>query len=186
MKKSLERDASQPESYLWKKPSASIMRGRADIHVHTKYSGVHRFGIMRFPESVSEPRDIFKTAERTGMNVIAITDHNTTAGAMKALELSKEFPAVDIIVGEEISTLDGEVIGLFLKEEIPAGLSINETIRMIREQGGLTVAPHPFSPHCPCLKDQIYSTDLDGDRGNKRWASRRICEPEGRRSRKTR
>ncbi len=138
------------------------VQGKADIHVHTKYSGVHRLGVVRFPESVSNPADVVLKARSVGMNVLCITDHNSTAGAMKAKAESKDVKDIEGVGGEEISTADGEVIGLFLNEEIPAGLSIEESIDRIRAQDGLVIAPHPFSLHCPALGERIEGLDLDG------------------------
>jgi predicted metal-dependent phosphoesterase TrpH len=130
--------------------------------VHTKYSGVHRLGVLRFPESVSDPADVVKKARSVGMNVVCITDHNSILGAKKAREAGKGIDGIEVVIGEEISTADGEVIGLFIEEEIPAGLSAVETIDRIREQGGLVIAPHPFSLHCPCLREKIEVLDIDG------------------------
>lgn len=138
------------------------MQGKADVHVHTKYSGVHRLGFLRFPESVSDPADVVKKARSVGINVLCITDHNCTAGAEKAVAASKDMRDIEVVMGEEISTADGEVIGLFLNEEVPAGLSVEESIDRIRGQGGLVIAPHPYSLHCPCLGDRIKELDIDG------------------------
>ena len=63
--------------------------GKADAHVHTKYSGLHRMGVLRFPESVSEPRDVIVQARTAGMDVVCITDHNSIKGALKAREIAK-------------------------------------------------------------------------------------------------
>ncbi len=103
---------------------------RADLHVHTCYS----------PDSRASLEDIVKVCQRKGINCLAITDHNTIAGAMRFKELAP-FP---IIVGEEIMTLSGELIGYFLQEEIPPGLSAEETVARIKSQGGLVCLPHPF------------------------------------------
>jgi predicted metal-dependent phosphoesterase TrpH len=136
--------------------------GKADTHVHTKYSGLHRMGVLRFPESVSEPKDVIERARSAGMDVVCITDHNSIAGARKAKALGKDLQGIEVVMGEEVSTADGEVIGLFLEEEIPAKLSAVETIERIRSQDGLVIAPHPFSLHCPCLGEQINTLDVDG------------------------
>lgn len=74
------------------------------------------------------------------INCLAVTDHNTIAGALKVKEMAP-FP---IIVGEEILTSSGEIIGLFLTEEIPSRLPIEETIFRIKAQGGLVCIPHPY------------------------------------------
>lgn len=138
------------------------MQGKADLHVHTKYSGVHRLGPIRFPESVSDPAEVVRKALAVGMDVLCVTDHNSIAGAIKAKEAARDISGIDVVVGEEVSTADGEVLALFIQEEIPAWLSIEETMDRIRSQDGLAVAPHPFSLHCPCLRDRIYDVGLDG------------------------
>jgi predicted metal-dependent phosphoesterase TrpH len=159
--------------------------GRADIHVHTKYSGVHKLGALVFPESVSDPAAVVRSAKAAGMDVLCITDHNCIAGAMKAREVARELKGIELVMGEEISTADGEVLGLFLEEVIPAGLSAAETICRIRDQGGLVIAPHPFSIHCPCLGERIDRLGVDGievlngghidDYSNKRAAEAGQC-----------
>jgi predicted metal-dependent phosphoesterase TrpH len=136
--------------------------GRADVHVHTKYSGVHKLGALVFPESVSDPIDVVKRAKCAGMDVLCITDHNCITGARKAVKVGREIDGIEVIIGEEVSTADGEILGLFLNEEVPAGLSAEDTISRIRAQDGLVVAPHPFSIHCPCLGERIDELDLDG------------------------
>jgi len=76
----------------------------------------------------------------TGINCLAISDHNTIAGALKLQEIAP----FKVIVAEEIKTSIGELVGFFLTEEIPKGLSPEETIAQIRKQGGLIGIPHPF------------------------------------------
>lgn len=138
------------------------MASRADIHVHSKYSGLARLGFLRFPESVTEPRDIVKQANLASLNLVCVTDHNTLHGGLKAREYEKDFPGTEVIVGEEISTRDGEIIGLFLQEEVSKGLSAIETIEMIRAQDGIVVSPHPFSKHVPALGLKVDMLSIDG------------------------
>lgn len=78
----------------------------------------------------------------TGLDVVCATDHDTIAGALRLQELADGYR---IIVGEEISSADGDLIGLFLERAIPPGLSGEETIARIHDQGGLVSVPHPFS-----------------------------------------
>ncbi|MFP4546338.1 MAG: PHP-associated domain-containing protein, partial [Methanomassiliicoccales archaeon] len=137
------------------------MMSRADVHIHTKHSGIGRLGFLRFPESVSDPQDVVKNAHSMGLSVICITDHNAISGALEARRYAEDYPGLEVVVGEEISTSEGEVIGLFLEEFIPPGMSAEETIIRIREQGGLVIAPHPFSLHCPALGDRIDHLDID-------------------------
>ena len=75
-----------------------------------------------------------------GIDCLAVADHNTTAGALKL----KEIAPFKIIVAEEIMTSAGELMGLFLTEEVARGLSPEETISIVKSQGGLVGIPHPF------------------------------------------
>jgi predicted metal-dependent phosphoesterase TrpH len=136
--------------------------GKADTHVHTEYSGFGKLGVLRFPESVSKPQSVVERTRKHGFDVVCITDHNETAGAFIAQEYAKKYNDVEVVVGEEVMTSDGEIIGLFLTEKIQPNLTIEETVDIIREQGGLTIAPHPFSLHVPGLKERIFDIDLDG------------------------
>jgi len=138
------------------------MMSKADTHIHTRYSGWGSFGPLRFPESVSDPRDVVKKAHSMGFRVVCITDHNSIDGAVKAREYADSIEGIEVVMGEEVSTADGEIIGLFLNEEIPPGMSAKETISKIRDQGGVVIAPHPFSLHCPALGEKIDELDIDG------------------------
>lgn len=136
--------------------------GRADTHLHTEYSGYSNLGVMKFPESVTSPAQQVDKGRRNGMDVIAITDHDEIRGAFEAQKYVKGIDGIDVIAGEEITTADGELIGLFLTERIAPGLSVEETADIIREQGGLTIAPHPFSFHVFALREKIFDIRLDG------------------------
>lgn len=103
---------------------------RADLHIHTAYS----------PDSHVSLERLIARCREVGINCVAITDHNTIAGALEM----KRLAPFKVIVGEEIQTLTGEVIGYFLSEEIPRGLPAEETARRIKEQGGAVCIPHPF------------------------------------------
>jgi predicted metal-dependent phosphoesterase TrpH len=138
------------------------MLSRADVHVHTKYSGLAHYKFLKFPESASNPEDVVKIAKQVGLSVLCITDHNSIAGALKAAEYAKNDPDIEVVIGEEVSTKDGEVIGLFLTEEIPMDLSAEETILRIRKQGGVVLAPHPYSGHVSAIGSLIETLDIDG------------------------
>lgn len=103
---------------------------RVDLHCHTCYS---RDSLTRLPA-------LLRWMDRRGVDKVAITDHNTIAGA---LEFQARAPT-RFVVGEEIKTRHGELLALFLTEEIPMGLSIPETIARIRDQGGLVGVSHPL------------------------------------------
>lgn len=105
----------------------------ADLHLHTEHS-----------HDCSMPvAEVLDRAEEQGLGAIAVTDHNVFAGAQEAVELARD-RALRVIPGEEVKTERGEVIGLFLEEEIPRGMTMAETIVAIRDQGGLVYLPHPF------------------------------------------
>ena len=106
----------------------------ADLHMHTSWSHDCSIGV----------EELLDHAEAEGLGAIAITDHNVFGGALEAVEAARGRDLI-VIPGEEVKTDDqGEVIGLFLREEIPRGLSFGDTIAAIREQGGLVYLPHPF------------------------------------------
>jgi hypothetical protein len=106
----------------------------ADLHMHTKWS--HDCSI--------EVDELLDHAEAEGLGAIAITDHNVFGGALEAVERARGRKLI-VIPGAEVKTNDqGEVIGLFLKEEIPRGMSFGETVEAIRAQKGIVYLPHPF------------------------------------------
>jgi predicted metal-dependent phosphoesterase TrpH len=106
----------------------------ADLHLHTSWS--HDCSI--------EVDELLDHAEAEGLGAIAVTDHNVFGGALEAVERARGRRLI-VIPGEEVKTKDqGEVIGLFLKEEIPRGMSFGETVEAIRAQKGIVYLPHPF------------------------------------------
>lgn len=107
-------------------------RFRVDMHMHSEYS----------PDSRTPLRAFADAAGAAGLEVVCLTDHNTIEGALRLRELAVPFR---VIVGEEVYSRDGEIIGLFLERVVPPGLSAEETIVRIHEQGGLVYVPHPFS-----------------------------------------
>ncbi len=133
--------------------------GKADIHVHTRYSGFGKYSFLHFPESITDPLKAVETACKRKLDVLCITDHNTIKGALIAQKYAKD---IEVVVGEEISSTDGEILALFIQEEIKPMLGGEETIDIIHEQGGLAVAPHPFSPQCTSLGKKICYLKLDG------------------------
>jgi predicted metal-dependent phosphoesterase TrpH len=106
----------------------------ADLHMHTNWSH----------DCAVDPADLIMHAEAVGLGAIAVTDHNVLGGALETTDLARDHELM-VIPGEEIKTDgQGEVIGLFLREEIPRGLSFADTVRAIKEQDGLVYLPHPF------------------------------------------
>lgn len=107
---------------------------KADLHIHSTHSD----GLATIPEIMQHVQD------NTDLSVIAITDHNTIEGSLLAKSLEDDFD-LEVVVGEEISSKSGHIIGLFIEEHIPAGMSVAETIAAINEQDGVAMIPHPFS-----------------------------------------
>jgi predicted metal-dependent phosphoesterase TrpH len=109
-----------------------------DLHMHTDHSG----------DCATPVEVLLATAREQGLGAIAVTDHNEISGALEARKQAAELdPAhpVKVIVAEEVKTAgQGEVIGLFIEEKIPRGLSLDETVAEIKRQGGLVYVPHPF------------------------------------------
>jgi predicted metal-dependent phosphoesterase TrpH len=125
--------------------SANLIR--VDLHNHTHYS----------PDSILSPRRFVREAQRRGLDVIAVTDHNTIRGALAVRELSEK----PVIIGEEVKSADGEILGLFLQEAIPKGLPASESIARIKDQGGLVGVPHPFDSLRSALNEDIMLALID-------------------------
>lgn len=115
---------------------------RVDCHLHTMYSG----------DAVTTLDELAATIEAAGLDVVCITDHNAVAGAYAAIERGL---GCRVIVGEEIRTGAGEVIGLFLTDRVPYGIDVHEAVARVREQGGVTYVPHPFDPTRHALKEPV-------------------------------
>jgi predicted metal-dependent phosphoesterase TrpH/glycosyltransferase involved in cell wall biosynthesis len=129
-----------------------------DLHMHTDHSN----------DCVTPVEVLLATARERGLGAIAVTDHNEISGALEAREKAAEF-GVKVIVGEEVKTKDqGEVIGLFIEEKIPRGMSLGETIAEIRRQGGIVYVPHPFDrlhsvpdyEHLLAVVDQVDAIEI--------------------------
>ena len=134
-------------------------QGIADIHTHTRCSGFGKYSFLHFPESVTDPVKAVEAARRKKLDVLCITDHNTIQGAIIA---KKHAEGIDVVIGEEISSADGEILALFIQEKIKPMLDAPLTIDLIHDQGGVAVAAHPFSPQCHALGKKICHLKLDG------------------------
>jgi predicted metal-dependent phosphoesterase TrpH len=119
---------------------------KADLHIHTCYS----------VDCLTPLEKIVVRCLELGINCIAVADHNTIAGALKLREIAP----FKIIIAEEILTPAGEIMGLFLDEAVPKGLSPQETISQIRNQGGLVAIPHPFGRSWPWNNSILTSTEI--------------------------
>ncbi len=119
---------------------------KADLHIHTCYSVDCLTPLERIVERCLE----------RGINCIAVADHNTIAGALRLREIAP----FKVIVAEEILTVAGEIMGLFLSKEVARALSPQETISRIRDQGGLVAIPHPFGRSLPWHPNVLVSTEI--------------------------
>jgi len=106
-----------------------------DLHIHSKYSF----------DSLLSPKTILKVAKKKGLTGIAVTDHNTIRGGLEVKEINKDRDFT-VIVGSEVQTEIGDIIGLYLSDEIKSRISI-EVIAEIKNQGGVVVLPHPYRGH---------------------------------------
>lgn len=125
---------------------------RADLHIHSFYS----------MDCSTSFKEIIERCNQTGINCLAIADHGTADGSLAL----KKMDAINVIVAEEILTDYGEIIGLFLQETIPSGLSAEKTVSRIKEQNGLVCIPHPFDVIRPsalkyeCLINIVEDIDI--------------------------
>jgi len=111
-------------------PDSSDTLWRVDLHSHTVYS----------KDSLTPTAAHIARARAIGLNKIAITEHNRLDGALAAKRLAPDL----VIVGEEIKTTHGEIIAWYVEEEVPRGLSPQETVRRLRDQGAVISIPHPL------------------------------------------
>ena len=121
---------------------------RVDFHMHTMWSG----------DATTTPDELARAVEETGVDVLCITDHGTVNGAR---ELADRLPC-RVVVGQEVRTRAGELIGLFLSERVPFGIPAEDAARAIRAQGGLVYVPHPFDPTRHCLRQDALVALADG------------------------
>jgi predicted metal-dependent phosphoesterase TrpH len=130
--------AAAPARERTGRPSERAM-AFADFHIHTRYS---RDSIL------SEEKFIRRAIER-GLTHVAVTNHNNVEGAIAVREHVEKMGLSDeisVVLGEEVSSADGEIVGLFLQRTVPRGLTADETADAIHAQGGLVSIPHPFDP----------------------------------------
>ncbi len=109
----------------------------ADVHMHTHYS-----------DGTGTVEETLEHVQRaTPLDVIAITDHDTITGALRARDMmAKRDYRFELVIGEEVSTREGHMLALFIEKRIPPGLSIERSIDLVHEQGGLAIVAHPFNP----------------------------------------
>lgn len=116
---------------------------KLDLHIHSKYS----------EDATGTPKEIIKLLQKKGLHGMAITDHNNIRGSLKALKVApKDFI---VITGVEISTHDGHLLALNVKDNIPRGLPLEETIEKIFDAGGIPIVPHLFRSMSGIKKNKL-------------------------------
>lgn len=116
---------------------------KIDLHIHSQYS----------EDAIGSPKDIIKSLKKKGLQGMAITDHNTVEGGLKAVKnASKDFI---IIPGIELSTSDGHMLALNVEKNIARNLSIQETVEKILDQGGIPIVPHLFRNMSGIKKEKL-------------------------------
>lgn len=108
--------------------------GLADLHIHTIYSY----------DGTAAVRAVLRRAKEIGLNVIAITDHDEIAGAWEAKKIAPHH-GIEVIVGSEVTTAEGDLLALNIQQKIQPGLSLIETLLMVKDQGGVGIAAHPMA-----------------------------------------
>jgi hypothetical protein len=133
---------------------SGMAQGRADLHTHSWSS-----------DGAQSPEDLVRAAAGR-VDVLAVTDHDGIAGALRAREFARENPTlgVDVVIGEEVSTLNGHLLALYLEESVPPALPADRTIELIHAQGGL---PFPRIRSIP--------SGTDGGDGLRSRLSSRTC-----------
>ena len=116
---------------------------KLDLHIHSQYS----------EDAIGSPKDIIKSLKKKGLQGMAITDHNTVEGGLKAVKIApKDFI---VIPGIEISTADGHILALNVEKNIVRNLSIQETVEKILDQGGTPIVPHLFRNMSGIKKEKL-------------------------------
>ena len=124
----------------------------ADLHCHTRASF----------DCLSSPEAVVRAAISRGLTHLAITDHETIAGALEARDIaSASSPGLTVLVGEEVRAREGDLIAMFIERAVPRGMSAAETIAAIREQGGLVGVPHPFDRYRGSLLQAMEGSALE-------------------------
>jgi predicted metal-dependent phosphoesterase TrpH len=122
-----------------------------DPHIHSTYSS----------DSTASPRDIVKKAKSIGLDAIAVADHNTIKGALATMEEAKKIENFVVIPAMEISSNKGHIVALGIKEDVEKGLTPEDTVKKVRELGGIAIAAHPFVSYREGLCDHVKELDID-------------------------
>jgi len=124
--------------------------GRADLHIHTIYS---------WDGTCTVKAVLKQAAHMAQLDVIAITDHDEIRGALEAIDLAPQY-GIKVIPGSEVTTANGHLLALFIREKIPAGLSLQETVLRVSEKGGVCIVPHPEAKGTKSINRRVLAEAL--------------------------
>lgn len=125
-----------------------------ELHSHSHYSKGAKLPV----EAIPSPKEVVREVKRKGLDAVALTDHNVISGWKEAKAEAKKL-GIMFIPGMEINSREGHVVGLGITEAVPRGLSIEETVERIRDQGGISVATHPFDIKGDGLREHFRKCD---------------------------
>ncbi len=148
-----------------------------DTHIHSSYSD----------DSRMTPKEIIDRSREIGLDAVAIADHNSIKGSLEGIKESKDMDDFIVIPSMEVSTLKGHIVALGIQEEIKPRMSPEETIDMIRDQGGIAIVPHPFVRYREGLCDYVKELDMDAIEtlnsryifGYSNWKAKKLAEERG-------
>ena len=148
-----------------------------DPHIHSTYSN----------DSRMTPKEIIERSRQIGLDAVAIADHNSMKGSIEGNKELKGMEDFILIPAMEISTNKGHIVALGIQEEIKSKMSPEETIEQIREQGGISVIPHPFVRYREGLCDYVKNLDIDAIEtlnsryifGYSNWKAKKLAEEKG-------
>ncbi len=129
---------------------------RWETHCHTIYSNRRR---RRF-DALNSPREMIEAALCKGLGGMIITDHDSVAGGLVGRKVALRFKDFKVIPGAEVTSRSGHILAIGIENDVPKGLSVEETVEMIHDLGGIAVASHPFSSRVrPSLGEECLKTD---------------------------
>ena len=129
---------------------------RWETHCHTIYSNRRR---RRF-DALNTPREMIEAAMSKGLGGMIITGHDSVAGGLVGRKVALRFKDFKVIPGAEVTSRSGHILAIGIENDVPKGLSVEETVEMIHDLGGIAVASHPFSSRVrPSLGEECLKTD---------------------------
>ena len=127
-----------------------------ETHCHSVYSNRRR----RWFDALNTPREMIESAIRRGLDGMIITDHDTVKGGLAGKKIARGYNGFHVIPGAEVSSMAGHILAIGIEENIPKGLSLEESVDRIHDFGGVAVASHPFSNRVrPSLGEESLKTD---------------------------